>query len=272
MAEEQEMSFLEHLEELRFKLMRSVIAIFVVAIVLFIAKDFVFDTIIFGPRKTDFISYRAWCKLSHLLGLDESLCTSQLNFSVINTTLMGKFTAHLMVSIIGGIIVAFPYIFYQFWSFVKPGLRQNEAHAVRGITFFTALLFFSGVLFGYFGIVPLSLQFLGNYELADVESKITIMSYMKTVATITLASGLVFQLPIVIYFLSKVGLVTPATLRSYRKHALVVNLVLAAIITPPDITSQVMVAIPVLFLYEISIYISARVEKGRLQKQSTPAR
>jgi sec-independent protein translocase protein TatC len=128
------------------------------------------------------------------------------------------------------------------------------------------------VLFGYFGIVPLSLQFLGNYELADVESKITIMSYMKTVATITLASGLVFQLPIVIYFLSKVGLVTPATLRSYRKHALVVNLVLAAIITPPDITSQVMVAIPVLFLYEISIYISARVEKGRLQKQSTPAR
>jgi len=254
-----EMSFLEHLEELRFILMRSTIAIVLVSIVLFIAKDFVFNEIIFGPRQADFLSYRAWCWLSHALGLGERLCATEFNYSIINTTMMGKFTAHIMVSMIGGFIVAFPYVFWQFWSFVRPGLRQNEAHAVRGITLYTALLFFTGILFGYYIIAPLSLQFLGNYELADVESTITIMSYMKLVASITLATGIVFQLPIAIYFLTKVGLVTPEFLKKFRKHALVAILVLAAVITPPDLTSQILVALPVLLLYEISIVISRRV-------------
>ncbi len=254
-----EMSFLEHLEELRFILMRSTIAIVLVSIVLFIAKDFVFNEIIFGPRQADFLSYRAWCWLSHALGLGDRLCATEFNYSIINTTMMGKFTAHIMVSMIGGFIVAFPYVFWQFWSFVRPGLRQNEAHAVRGITLYTALLFFTGVLFGYYIIAPLSLQFLGNYELADVESTITIMSYMKLVASITLATGIVFQLPIAIYFLTKVGLVTPEFLKKFRKHALVAILILAAVITPPDLTSQILVALPVLMLYEISIVISRRV-------------
>lgn len=254
-----EMSFLEHLEELRFILMRSTIAIVLVSIVLFICKDFVFNEIIFGPRKADFFSYRAWCWLSHAVGLGDRLCATEFNYSIINTTMMGKFTAHIMVSMIGGFIVAFPYVFWQFWSFVSPGLRQNESNAVRGITLYTALLFFTGVLFGYYIIAPLSLQFLGNYELADVESTITIMSYMKLVASITLATGIVFQLPIAIYFLTKVGLVTPEFLKKFRKHALVATLVLAAVITPPDLTSQILVALPVLVLYEISILISRRV-------------
>ncbi|MDP4827968.1 MAG: twin-arginine translocase subunit TatC [Flavobacteriales bacterium] len=266
MSEENEMSFLEHLEELRFILMRSVIAISVVAVVIFLFKDFVFETIIFGPRSTDFVSYRLWCDLSHAIGLGDQLCIKSIDYDIINTTLIGKFTAHILVSIIGGFIVAFPYVFYQFWSFIKPGLKLNEAKAVRGISFYTALLFFAGVFFGYFVIAPLSLQFLGNYKLADVESKITIMSYMKTVASITLAAGLIFQLPIVIYFLSKIGLVTPSGLKGYRKHALVAILVVSAIITPPDITSQVLVALPVLMLYELSIFISRRVEKNRLAK------
>lgn len=254
-----EMSFLEHLEELRFILMRSTIAIALVSIVLFICKDFVFNEIIFGPRHADFLSYRAWCWLSHAIGLGDRLCVTEFNYSIINTTMTGKFTAHIMVSMIGGVIVAFPYVFWQFWSFVSPGLRQNEANAVRGISLYTSLLFFMGVLFGYYIIAPLSLQFLGNYELADVESTITIMSYMKLVASITLATGIVFQLPIAIYFLTKVGFVTPEFLKKFRKHAVVATLILAAVITPPDITSQILVALPILVLYEISIVISRRV-------------
>ncbi|WP_306640735.1 twin-arginine translocase subunit TatC [Sanyastnella coralliicola] len=256
-----DMSFLEHLEELRFRLMRSVIAIFVIAIVFFIFKDFVFDEIIFGPRQLDFPSFRAWCKLSDLLGLGERLCVKSIDYKIINTTMLGKFTAHIMVSLIGGFITAFPYVFWEFWRFIKPGLRQTESSAVRGVVFYTALLFFSGVLFGYYGIVPLSLQFLGNYKLADVESTITIMSYMKLVASITLATGIIFQLPIAVYFLSKAGIVTPELLKKFRRHALVAVLVLSAIITPPDLTSQILVAMPVLVLYELSIVISRRVWK-----------
>ena len=261
MAEDsKDMSFLEHLEELRFRLMRSVIAIMVGAIVLFTLKDFVFDEIIFAPRKLDFISFRAWCWLSHALNLGESMCVQSIDYDLINTTMLGKFTAHIIVSLIGGVIVAFPFIFWQFWSFMK------EAKAVRGITFYTSLLFFLGVCFGYFGIAPLSLQFLGNYELGDVESKITIMSYMKLVASITVATGFIFQLPIAVYFLSKIGIVTPELLRKFRKHALVVVLIISAIITPPDLTSQIMVAIPVLLLYEVSIVISKRVQKARAEE------
>lgn len=254
-----EMSFLDHLEELRYSLMRSVIAIIVVSIVVFVFKDFVFDDIIFAPRRIDFVSYRGWCWLSHAIGLGDALCVKSVDYSIINTTMMGKFTAHLLVSIIGGFIVSFPYVFWQFWSFVKPGLRSNEVKAVRGITLYVALLFFLGVAFGYFVIAPLSLQFLGNYELSDVQSTITIMSYMKLVASISLATGIIFQLPIAVYFLTRAGLVTPELLKKFRRHALVVVLILAAIITPPDLTSQILVAMPVLLLYEVSIVISRRV-------------
>jgi sec-independent protein translocase protein TatC len=263
-----EMSFLEHLEELRFSIMRSVIAVMVCAIAIFIFKDFVFEQIIFAPRRTDFVSFRAWCAISHAIGLGDKLCVTSIDYSIINTTMMGKFTAHILVSLIGGFIVAFPYVFWQFWSFVKPGLRSNEARAVSGITVYTALLFFSGVGFGYFVIAPLSLQFLGNYDLSDVQSTVTIMSYMKLVASITLATGIIFQLPIAVYFLTRAGVVTPEVLKKFRRHALVAVLIIAAIITPPDLTSQILVAFPVLLLYEISIMISRRVVKRMNARQA----
>ncbi len=269
--QDKEMSFLDHLEELRFSIMRSVVAILIVSVVIFIFKDFVFEEIIFAPRRTDFASFRAWCWISHSIGLGDKLCVTSIDYKIINTTMMGKFTAHILVSLIGGFIAAFPFVFWQFWSFVKPGLRKSETKAVSGITFYTALLFFAGVFFGYYVIAPLSLQFLGNYELSDVESTVTIMSYMKLVASITLATGIIFQLPVAVYFLSKAGLVTPELLKKFRRHALVGVLILAAIITPPDLTSQILVALPVLLLYEVSIMISRRVvnrKKAALDEES----
>ena len=263
MSEDKDMSFLEHLEELRFRLMRSAIAIFIGAITLFLLKDFVFDEVIFAPRKLDFVTYKWWCSLGHWLGMGDELCIKEISYEIISTTMVGQFTAHLMVSFIGGIVIAFPYLFWEVWSFIKPGLRDKERSAVRGVTFFVSLLFFLGVLFGYYIITPLSLQFLGSYQVGDVASRIAIGSYMKTVVSTTLATGLVFQLPIVVYFLSKIGLISSAVLKKYRKHSLVAVLILAAIITPPDLTSQILVSIPLLLLYEISIFIARRVEKSK---------
>jgi sec-independent protein translocase protein TatC len=179
--------------------------------------------------------------------------------------MLGNFTTHILVSFIGGVILSFPLLTQQVWRFVRPALKPKEVKAARGIGAATTVLFFLGVAFGYFIISPMSLQFLGNYELSDVAARIGVMSYMKTIASITLASGLIFQLPVIVYFLSKAGLVTPELLKSYRRHALVGILVVSAIITPPDLTSQILVAMPVLVLYEIGIVISRRVTK-RMQQ------
>lgn len=269
MAEEKEMGFLDHLEEMRGRIIKSILGIAVGGIVLFSFKGFVFDKILFGPRKPEFLTFRALCWAGKKLGFGDSFCVTEINYELINTTMVGQFTAHLLVSIIGGVIIAFPFVYYQIWSFIKPGLKQREADAVKGVVFYASLLFFAGVLFGYYVIAPMSLQFLGNYQVGDVASTITIMSYMKTVASITLAAGLVFQLPILVYFLTKIGLVTPEILRKFRKHALVAVLILAAVITPPDVTSQILVAIPVLLLYEVSIFISKRVIKAKSDLQKT---
>ncbi len=258
-----DMPFLQHLEELRFRLMRSTIAIFIAAAVIFVMKDFVVNTIVFGPRDPDFFSFRVWCKLSHVFGLGDKLCIGEIPYSIQSTTMLGPFTAHLLVAIVGGFIVAFPYVFWEIWGFVKPGLRKTEKSAIRGVSFFTSLLFFGGVLFGYFVIVPLSLQFLGGYDFGDVKVDATIGSYMKLVVSISLAAGIIFLLPILVYFLTKIGVVTPELLKRFRKHALVAVLIISAIITPPDITSQILVSLPVLVLYEISIMISRRVVKSR---------
>lgn len=255
------MPFLGHLEELRSRLLKSVLAVLVLTVVAFLAKNFIVNKIVFGPRDIDFISFRVWCKISHLLNLGDNLCIQQINYELQSTTITGNFTAHIMVSIVSAIIVSFPFIFYQIWSFIKPGLRDTEIKAVNGVTFYTSLLFFSGVLFGYFVIVPLSLQFLGGYEFGGVQVKSTVLSYMKLVVTISLAAGLIFQLPILVFFLTKIGIVTPQILKKFRKHALVAILLIAAIITPPDVTSQILVAIPVLILYEVSIVVSRRVLK-----------
>ncbi len=267
MAETDQMSFLQHLEEMRWRVIRSAIAIFVFAAVAFIFKGIVFDQIILAPKSATFITYRAMCALSQTIGLADGFCITS-DFELQNISMSGQFTSHIVVSFIAGIIVAFPYVFYQLWSFIKPGLKNNERNVARGVVFFTSLLFMLGIAFGYFLIAPLSIQFLGGYKVSDqVDNIITLNSFITTITSTTLASGIVFQLPIAIYFLAKIGLVTPQSLRAYRKHALVGVLILAAIITPPDITSQILVTLPLVILYEISIHIARIVERNIKRKE-----
>ena len=261
--DEAQMGFLDHLEELRRRLFVSAAAVLAAGIGVFVAKDWVFDRILFGPRNLDFVSYRGWCALSRAVGSGDALCVERISYELINTTMLGNFSAHLIVSAVGGLIVAFPILIHQVWAFVKPAMKAQERNAARGAGLASSLLFMMGVAFGYFGIAPLSLQFLGNYELGDVASRIAVMSYVKTVASITLAAGIVFQLPVLVYFLSKAGLVTAATLKSYRRHALVGILALSAVITPPDVTSQILVSLPVLLLYELGIWIARRQDQRR---------
>jgi sec-independent protein translocase protein TatC len=268
-----EMSFLDHLEELRWHLIRSVIAIVAVALVAFLAKEFIFDVILFGPKNPDFPTYRLLCKLSSMIGLEESFCMQENAFRIQSRTMAGQFSAHIWTSITVGIVIAFPYIIYEFWKFISPGLMPKERKNSRGFIFVASILFFVGVFFGYYVVTPLSINFLGTYKVSEqVFNDFDLSSYTGLVRASVLASGLIFELPIIMYFLTKIGLVTPEFLKKYRKFALVIVLVLSAIITPPDIASQVIVAVPVLILYEISILISKRVirkERKKLKQQAT---
>lgn len=265
MAEEKkDMSFLDHLEELRWRVIYAVIAICVGGILAFVAKSWVFDVVIFGPKHVDFITYRWLCDFSNLLHLGDSFCFDSFDFVLQNISMSGQLSTHIMVSIIAGVIISFPFLMTQVWRFLKPGLTKREIKSTRGIVFFSSLLFAAGVLFGYYLIAPLSVLFLGGYQVSEsVANQINLNSFITTVSSVTLASGLIFQLPIFIYFLSKLGFVTPHILKTYRKHALVGVLIISAIITPPDVMSQVLVTIPVMFLYEVSILISRRVEKNK---------
>lgn len=259
---ENEMSFLDHLEVMRWHLIRMVIAIMIFTILAFLFKDFVFNQVVLAPSFDNFITYQLFCDFSNLIGLGDKLCFQELPFNLINLTMAGQFTMHILVSFVSGLIVSFPYLLFEFWQFVKPALKKGEKSYARGLVFFGSLLFLLGVGFGYYLITPLSVQFLGGYRVSElVLNQISLKSYISTVTTITLACGIIFQLPIVVYFLSKVGLVTPQLMRTYRRHAIIAVLILAAIITPPDITSQVLVAVPLVFLYEISILISKAVVK-----------
>ena len=263
---EKEMSFLDHLEELRWHLIKSTMAIMILATVAFIFKDIIFDVIIFGPKKADFPTYRFLCKSAKAIGFD-SFCFSELPFRVQSRTMAGQFSAHIWTSITAGFILAFPYVIYEFWKFVSPGLHKNERSNARGFIIVASLLFFLGVLFGYYVVTPLSINFLGTYQVSEqVFNDFDLSSYIGLVRACALSSGLIFQLPIIIFFLTKIGLVTPQFLRKYRKFALVIVLIVSAVITPPDIASQVIVAIPVLILYEVSIFISARIIKKQNKK------
>jgi len=273
-SEKQEMSFLDHLEELRWHLIRATIAVVIIGIVAFIAKDFIFDTVIFGPKKPDFPTYKFFCKVSKALGLDETFCTGELPFRVQSRQMAGQFSAHIWTSIWAGFILGFPYILYEMWKFISPGLYDKERSHSRGFIFIASFLFFLGVSFGYYVIAPLSINFLATYTVSkEVFNDIDLASYISTVRASVIACGLIFELPIVIFFLTKVGLVTPETLRKYRKISLVVVLILSAVITPPDVASQIVVAIPILILYEISIYISKAVwrkEERKMKKNVKP--
>lgn len=257
-----EMSFLQHLEVLRWHLVRSTVAILLGASVAFLSKHVLFDIIIFGPKRPDFITYRLFCEFTTWLTGTGAMCMEKIPFEILNTKMAGQFSTHIWVSLIAGFILAFPYVIWEIWRFVKPGLHDTEKKYSRGILFFASILFIFGVLFGYYLIAPLSVQFLGTYTVsADVTNFIDLNSFISTVSTVTLATGLIFELPIIVYFLAKLGLLTPEWMRTYRKHAFVLILILSAIITPPDISSQVLVCLPIVGLYEISIKICARVIK-----------
>ena len=262
-----EMSFLDHLEELRWHLIRAVLAIVIAGGIAFILKGFIFDTLLFGPANGDFWSYQMLCKLSGMFGIDGGFCDPEMPFRIQSRTMGGQFSAHVWTSITAGFIIAFPYVIYEFWKFVAPAMHDNERRHAKGFIFVTSFLFFLGVLFGYYVVTPLSINFLGKYQVSDtVFNDFDLDSYIGLVRASVLASGLIFELPIVIYFLTKVGVVTPDFLRKYRKYALVIVLILSAVITPPDIVSQIIVAIPVLILYEVSIIISKFMYKKEEEK------
>jgi len=258
-----EMSFLDHLEDLRWHLIRIFGAVIICGTVAFIFKGFIFDNIIFAPKKMDFPTYQWLCALANLVSVEDStFCGEAFPFIIQNRTMAGQFSAHIWTSIYAGFIIAFPYVIYQLWKFISPGLNDNERNTSRGFIIVSSLLFFLGVLFGYYVITPLSINFLGTYTVsAEVSNEIDISSYISLVRASVIASGIIFELPILIYFLTKLGLVTPEILRKYRKFALVIVLIISAVITPPDIASQIIVAIPVIILYEISIHISRIVLK-----------
>src|SRR6056297_1177564 len=258
-----EMSFLEHLEEFRWHIIRSALAIMIFAVVAFIMKDIIFNTIILNPRTPDFWTNRMFARLGDAVG-SEALRINQEPLELISIKIAGQFMTHIWVSIIAGFIISSPVVFYEFWRFIKPALYDTEKKYAGGAVFFTSFLFLLGVLFGYFLIVPLSVHFLGTYNVSgEVTNQINLKSYIGSVTSISLAAGVVFLIPIFSYFLSKVGLITPQFMKTYRKHAYVIMLLLSAIITPPDIFSQIMVCFPLVFLYEIGILISHRVVKKR---------
>ena len=263
-----EMSFLDHLEDLRWHLIRATLGIVIAATLAGIFYKFIFDVIIFGPTRMDFPTYNGLCQVSKFLGInDTTFCADEFPFIIQNRTVAGQFSAHIWTSIYAGFIIAFPYVLYQLWSFISPGLKSKEKKSSRGFLVIASLLFFTGVLFGYYIVTPLSINFLANYNISDqISNEFDISSVIAIVRSSALASGFVFELPIIIYFLTKIGLVTPQFLRKYRKYALVIVLILSAVITPPDIASQVIVAIPILILYQVSIYISAVVVRNQKRK------
>lgn len=261
------MSFLDHLEELRWHLIRATLAVVICAFAAFLAKDFIFDVLLFGPSKPGFPTYDYLCQAAKALGMDESVCFTETPYDIQSRTMGGQFNAHVWTSILAGFIIAFPYVLWQFWKFISPGLNEKERKSSKGFIFFASILFFVGVLFGYYIVCPLSLNFLGNYQVSEiVKNQFDLSSYISLVRSTVIASGLIFELPMIIFILVRVGLVTASGLKKYRKIALVIILVLAAIITPPDVVSLIIVCIPLLLLYEASIYIARFTEKKERKK------
>jgi sec-independent protein translocase protein TatC len=256
---EKEMSFWEHLEELRGHLIRSVAVLLILSIIAFINKKIIFDYVILAPKDPHFITNRFFCKVGELLSLN-GLCMGDFNLSLQNINMSGQFMMHMYISIVAGLVVAAPYILWEFWRFVKPALHSKEKKYSRGAVLASSGLFISGVLFSYFVIVPLTINFFGTYQISEsVVNQINLNSYISTIVSVTLATGLVFELPILVYFLTKIGILTPAFMKKSRKYMLVIVLTIAAIITPPDVFSQILVSFPLLGLYEASIWVSKKV-------------
>ena len=242
-----EMSFLDHLEDLRWHLIRSFLSVIVLASIAFLAKDFIFNVLIFGPKHSDFPTYKILCEIAQFIGFKDSFCFTELPFRIQSRTMGGQFSAHVWTSITAGFIIAFPYILHEMWKFISPGLKVKERSSAKGFILIASLLFFIGVLFGYYVVTPLSINFLGTYQVSgEVHNDFDLSSYISLVRASVIASGLIFELPILIYILTKIGVVSPEILKKYRKISLVIVLILSAIITPPDIASQVIVSVPII--------------------------
>jgi sec-independent protein translocase protein TatC len=263
MGKNGEMSFIEHLEALRWHLIRSFVAVLGVTILAFVFKDILFDQIIFAPAQPDFWTNRTMCLLAERFNMP-MLCINSTPIRIQNIQMSGQFTTHLWVAFLSGVIVAFPYVFWEIWRFIKPALYEKESRYSQGAIVVVSLLFGVGVLFGFYIIAPMSISFLTTYQVsASVENIVSLNSYISTVTSIVFSAGVLFELPIFIYFLAKIGIVSADFLKKYRRHAIVVVFILAAIITPPDVVSQIMVSLPLLVLYEISIVVARRIERKR---------
>lgn len=259
-----EMSFLDHLEELRWLLVRSTTAILIMAFVTYFISDFLFNDVIFGPTRPTFFTYRFFCELSHYLGFVDSICITELPFIIQNTQMEGQVNMFVWMCLLAGFILSFPYILFEVWKFISPALYDQEKKGAKFFISVSSVLFFLGVLFGYFVIIPMSVNFVATFTVSDVvKNQFTLESYIGLVKTSVLAGGLFFELPIVIYFLTKLGLVTPEFLRKYWKYAVIIILIVAAIVTPPDVVSQTIVAVPMLLIYELSILISKLVVRNQ---------
>ncbi|MEK0414053.1 MAG: twin-arginine translocase subunit TatC [Bacteroidota bacterium] len=268
--EKAEMTFIDHLEELRQHIIRSVIAILVMAAIIFIYRDWVFDNVITGPINPDFISYRLLCDFSHWAHMGDALCMPPVTINMQTTTFGGQFLSSISLALIGGILIAFPYIFWEFWRFIKPALKDKELKNTRFIIFWVSFFFFTGAAFGYFLLGPFTFNFLGSFTLGTkgvLETRPTLTDYLDNLTNLILGCGIAFELPVLAFVLTKIGLITPTYLRSIRKYAAVIILLAAAIITPsPDWMSQLIVFIPLFTLYELSILVSARVTKQRIKE------
>jgi sec-independent protein translocase protein TatC len=264
-----EMSFIEHLDELRGHLFKSAIAVVLGAIVMAVYNKYIVKKILMGPTHGDFPTYGILCKISQKLGLGSKLCMEQINVKMQSTAVAGQFDVYFNILLIGGFILAFPYVFWQFWKFTKPALTSKELKNTRGVIFWVSLLFFTGVFFGYFVIAPYTINFFSRFSIDDnIQNIWTIASYFNTIVPLILGAGLAFQLPLVMYFLAKVGVVSAAYLRRVRKYAILIMLIVAGIITPPDMLSQIVCTIPLMLLYEISVWLCSRVEKKRKAEEA----
>ena len=267
-TEKNQMSFLSHLEELRWHLVRSFGAILLFGIVLFAFKKEVYDLFLLAHLKTDFVTYEFFCTTFKTIGIDSDFCGVSFPQKLQSLSMTNQLMNAIWTSMILGLIVAFPYILWELWKFISPGLHVEEVKKSKGFLFITSLLFFTGVAFSFYVIVPMSVYFFYNFQITDaIQNNFTLSSYISMVTNTILGVAVIFELPVLIYFLTKIGLLTPTFLKTYRKHALVVVLLLSAIITPPDVASQIIVSIPVLILYEISIYVSRAVIKKQ-EKQN----
>ncbi|MDO4881350.1 MAG: twin-arginine translocase subunit TatC [Capnocytophaga sp.] len=269
--QKEETSFLYHLEVLRWHIIRSIIAITIIGILAFFLKNYIFKYIILSQTQGDFPTYEFFCKLGQFFGSESDFCQETLPLQIRNRTMTGQFSAAMWTSFWVGFIVGFPYLMYEMWRFISPGLYENERKIARGFIGVTSLLFFIGILFGYFIVSPLAIHFFATFSVVGgnqmIINMIDLESYIETLRSSVISCGVIFELPVIIYFLAKLDLISADFMKKYRRHAIVLTLLVAAIITPPDVSSQIIVSIPILLLYELSIYVCKYVQKNKLKEE-----